>query len=102
MRSIFDSRLARSVTVTDGSGGQNVRAYIYPVSVRTPEVPELSPAGLLDERRWRIILPNMTLSGQVTVTDGSTDYLLLRYEVIGGGDHIEGILCRKAGESDAG
>ena len=101
MKSIFDSRFARSVTVTDGIGNHTVRAFLRPISVQSPEMPELSPAGVRDERRWRIILPPLTRSGQVTVTDGDTDYLLLRFEEIGGGDHIEGLLCRKAGDPNA-
>ena len=102
MKSIFDSHFARSVTVTDGSGIHNVRAFLRPVSVRNPETPELSPAGVRDERRWLIVLPPMALSGQVSVSADGTDYLLLRFEEIGGGDHIEGLLCRKAGDPDAG
>lgn len=104
MKRIFDSRFAVPLTVTDGSGSSfSLRGFLRPVSVQSPEAPELSPAGLRDGRRWRLILEPVTLSGQVTVTaaDG-TEYLLLRHEMIGGGDHIEGLLCRKAGDTLAG
>ena len=103
MRGIFHSRFACTVTVTDSSGSRSARAFLRPASLTAPELPELSPAGVLDGRRWRIILEPLELTGQVTVTtDDGTEYLLLRREIIGGGDHIEGLLCRKAGESDAG
>lgn len=102
MKSIFNSRFARSVTVTDSNGSYNVRAFLLPASVKTPETPELSPAGVLDKRRWLIILPPMTLTGQTTVTADGTDYCLLRYEEIGRGDHLEGLLCLKVGDDSAG
>ena len=101
MKSIFHSRFARTVTVTDGSGNHTVRAFLRPASLTVPEAPELSPAGVLDGRRWRIILEPLVLSGRVTVTtDDGMEYLLLRHEIIGGGDHMEGLLCRKAGDSE--
>ena len=101
MRAPFASRFAQTVTVTDASGSRSAKAFLYPASVCTPEAPELSPAGVRDGRRWRIILEPMELHGTVTVTAGGREYLLLRRELIGGGDHVEGLLCRKAGEEDA-
>lgn len=102
MRNMFSSRFAENVTVRDAGGSRSARAFLRPVSVTSPEAPALSPAGMLDERRWRIILEPISLSGPVTVVSGNTEYLLLRYEMIGGGDHIEGLLCRKAGNAYAG
>ena len=101
MRAPFASRFAQTVTVTDASGSRSAKAFLYPTSVCTPEAPELSPAGVRDGRRRRIILEPMELNGTVTVTAGGREYLLLRREMIGGGDHIEGLLCGKAGEEDA-
>ena len=102
MRSVFESRFARSVTVTDAVGSYTARAFLRPASVQTPETPTLSPAGYADGRRWRIILEPLELSGPVTVSDGDAEYVLLRREIIGGGDHIEGLLCRKEGANYAG
>lgn len=102
MRRIFDSAFARSVSVTDEAGTYAARAFIRPAAISEAESPELSPAGVRDRRRWRIILEPMELTGAVTVTDGAQEFFLLRREMIGGGDHIEGLLCLKAGETDAG
>ena len=102
MKGVFFSRFAETVTLRDDNGSRRVRAFLRPASVAEPETPLLSPAGVLDERRWRIILEPVVLSGPVTVISGGTEYLLLRYELIGGGDHIEGLLCRKAGDGYAG
>ena len=101
MKTPFASRFARTVTVTDDLGSRSARAFLWPVSVQSPEAPQRSPAGIADGRRWRILLEPMALEGAVTVTAEGTAYLLLRREFIGGGDHIEGLLCRKAGDGDA-
>ena len=101
MKSIFASRFAETVTVTDGSETYVCRAFLRPVSVAAPEKPAISPAGVRDGRRWRIILEPLALSGPETVTVGETEYLMLRHEMIGGGDHIEGLLCRKVRSDDA-
>ncbi len=96
MRSIFESPLARTVTVTDSGGTYTARAFLQPLSVRTPETPEITPAGVVDGRRWRVIAQPLSLTGPVTFTDGSAVYRLLRWEEIGG--HLEGIACREAAE----
>ena len=101
MRAPFASRFAQTVTVTDALGSRSARAFLRPASLRRPETPALSPAGAADGRRWLLILEPMALSGPVTVTVGGREYFLLRREMIGGGDHIEGLLCRKAGDCNA-
>ena len=101
MKTPFASRFAKTVTVTDAMGSRSARAFLRPASLRSPETPELCPAGAADGRRWRLILEPMALCGTVTVTIDGRAYVLLRREMIGGGDHIEGLLCRKAGDGDA-
>ena len=100
MKSPFTSRFARCVTVTDSLGSRSAKAFLYPVSVAAPEAPVLSPAGARDARRWKLLLEPMELTGEVTVTAEGRAYLLLRRETIGGGDHIEGLLCRIAGDDE--
>ena len=96
MKTPFASRFARSMTVTDELGSRSAKGFLYPASVSAPETPALSPAGARDGRRWKLLLEPMELAGEVTVTAEGREYLLLRRELIGGGDHIEGLLCRKA------
>ncbi len=102
MKSIFDSAFATGVRVSDANGTYTARAFIRPASLSEAEAPELCPAGVRDGRRWRIILEPLELTGAVTVADDEREFFLLRREMIGGGDHIEGLLCLKAGEPDAG
>lgn len=100
MRTVFDSHFARAVKVTDTQGTRVRRAFLRPESLRRPETPEMSPAGISDERRWLLIMEADDLQGPVTITDGNREYILMRRELIGG-DHIEGLLCLKAGDGDA-
>ena len=100
MRDIFQSAFARTVTVTDADGTRQVRAFLEPESIKSPETPEITAAGVVDGRRWRVILPPMTLHGPVTLTDGSGVYRLLRHERIGSGHHVEAVACRE--EADPG
>ena len=95
----FDSRFARSVLVTDGGGERGVRAFIQPVSVRDPETPTPTAAGVVDERRWLLIMEPAALLGPAEIRDGERVYSLLRWEEIGG--HIEGLLCLKGGAGNA-
>ena len=97
MKTIFQSALARSVMLTDDNGTRSVRAFFAPVRITAPETPQITAAGTVDGRRWRVILPPLALDGTVTLTDGDTVYLLLRRETIGNGDHIEALACRQEG-----
>lgn len=101
MRSAFDSGFARTVAVTDETGTRNARAFLRPLSLKDPEGPALCPAGPVDARRWLLLMEPLALRGTVTLCDGGTEYRLLRWETIGGGDHIEGLLCRKGGGGNA-
>lgn len=92
-------RYGETVTVTDDIGTHSVRAFLQPVSLTAPETPEATPAGLRDGRRWRIIMEPIELSGNVSILYGGREYLLLRREQIGGGDHIEGLLRLKGGSA---
>ncbi|MBE6914322.1 MAG: hypothetical protein E7472_05245 [Ruminococcaceae bacterium] len=102
MKSVFDCAFARNVRVADAAGEYSARAFIRPLSLTKPETPTHSCAGVADGRRWLLIMEPLELSGKVTVTDGDREYVLLRREMIGGGNHIEGLLCLKAGGADAG
>ena len=95
----FDSRFARRVLVTDGSGERSVRAFIQPVSVRDPEMPAATVAGVVDPRRWLLIMEPAAPVGPAEIRDGDRVYSLLRWEEIGG--HIEGLLCLKGGAGSA-
>lgn len=95
----FDSRFARSVLVTDASGERGARAFIQPVSVNRPETPTPTAAGVVDERRWLLIMEPAALDGPVEIRDGDRVYSLLRWEDTGG--HIEGVLCLKGGGEHA-
>ena len=95
----FDSRFARSVLVTDASGERGVRAFIQPVSVNRPETPTPTVAGVVDERRWLLIMEPAAIAGPAEIRDGDRVYSLLRWEETGG--HIEGLLCLKGGGGNA-
>lgn len=95
----FDSRFARSVLLTDGSGERGVRAFIQPVSVKDPERPSPTAAGVVDERRWLLIMEPVAPAGPAEIVDGGRVYSLLRWEEVGG--HVEGLLCLKGGAGDA-
>lgn len=95
----FDSHFARSVLVTDAGGERGVRAFIQPVSVRDPEAPSPTAAGVADQRRWLLIMEPAALNGPAEIRDGGRVYSLLRWEEVGG--HIEGLLCLKGGGGDA-
>ena len=95
----FDSRFARTVLVADGGGERGVRAFIQPVSVRDPERPSPTVAGVVDERRWLLIMEPAALLGPAEIRDGDRVYSLLRWEEVGG--HIEGLLCLKGGAGNA-
>ena len=95
----FDSRFARSVLVTDAGGERGVRAFIQPVSVNRPETPTPTVAGVVDERRWLLIMEPAALNGPAEIRDGDRVYSLLRWEETGG--HIEGLLCLKGGGGNA-
>ena len=95
----FDSRFARGVLLTDGSGERGIRAFIQPVSVNSPETPAPTAAGVVDQRRWLLIMEPAELNGPAEITDGGRVYSLLRWEEIGG--HIEGLLCLKGGAGNA-
>ena len=94
MRSIFDSALARTVTVTDGSGTRTARAFLQPADTVRPEAPEITAAGVVDGRRWRVILPPLALTAPVTLAADGARYRLLRWETVGG--HLEGVARREA------
>lgn len=91
----FASRFARSVTVTDAAGTYTARAFLQAVSVKDPETPKATAAGVTDPRRWLLIMEPLTLTGPVTVSDGTNSYALLRWEDVSG--HVEGVLCLKGG-----
>ena len=96
MKNIFDSSFAHALTVTDDSGSTAARAFIEPRSIDLPETPAITAAGIADGRRWRVILPPLALSGEVTLTDeDGNEYRLLRWESIGNGHHIEALACRE-------
>ena len=96
MKDVFRSAFAQSVIVTDDTGCYAARAFIEPLHAETPEAPEITEAGLVDGRRWRVILPPMELAGAVTVTDADGEvYRLLRRELIGNGHHIEAVARRE-------
>ena len=95
----FDSRFARSVRVTDGGGERDVRAFIQPLSVSSPEAPTPTVAGVADARRWLLIMEPAELNGPAEIRDGDRVYSLLRWEEING--HIEGLLCLKGGGENA-
>jgi len=94
MNSMFDSRFARTLTLTDDTGSSSVRGFLEPVDATNPETPVPTPAGRADERRYLVILPLLTLTGGVSVADGDTVYRLLRRETIAG-DHIEAVAVRE-------
>ena len=82
--------------MTDDAGSYTAKVFIEPLHAETPEAPEITAAGLVDGRRWRVILPPMDLAGAVTVTDGDGEvYRLLRRELIGNGHHIEAVARRE-------
>ena len=96
MKDIFESSYALDVTVTDAAGSHATRAFIEPMDADTPEIPEITAAGIADGRRWRVILPPLVLSGTIMLTDESgTVYTLLRYEDIGNGHHVEAVARRE-------
>jgi hypothetical protein len=67
-------------------GDVTARAFLQPQSDRTPETPEITPAGVVDGRRWRVIAQPLSLTGPVTFTT-QRGLPLLRWEEIGG--HLE-------------
>ena len=95
----FDSRFARSVTLADRGGEREVRAFIQPVSIKNPETPSPTVAGVADQRRWLLIMEPADIGGGAEIRCGGRRYSLLRWEEIGG--HIEGLLCLKGGTGDA-
>lgn len=95
----FDSRFARRVLVTDTGGERGVRAFIQPLSLRDPEAPSPTVAGVADTRRWLLIMEPAAIAGPAEIRDGDRVYSLLRWEEAGG--HIEGILCLKGGAGNA-
>ena len=97
MTGAFDSRFAGGVTVTDTNGSRTARAFIQPMSVKDPETPALTAAGVSDPRRWLLIMEPTEICGPAEISDGKSVYALLRWEDISG--HIEGVLARK-GDAD--
>ena len=97
MKDIFSSRIACTVTVTDERGAQETRAFIEPLSAVKPETPEITALGLVDGRRWRVILPPLQLCGEVTLTAAGETYRLLRREMPGTGHHIEALAGKEEG-----
>lgn len=95
----FDSRFARSVRLADRGGERDARAFIQPLSVKAPETPTPTIAGVADARRWLLIMEPADIDGPAEIRDGDRVYSLLRWEEIGG--HIEGLLCLKGGAGDA-
>ena len=93
MKDIFQSRFACAVTVTDAYGSRETRAFLEPLSTVRPETPEITELGVVDARRWRVILPAMALQGAVCLTADGERYRLLRRETVGNGHHIEALAC---------
>jgi len=93
LKDIFQSRFARAVILTDASGSRETGAFIEPLSAVRPEAPEITELGVVDGRRWRVILPAMELQGEVTLSVDGATYRLLRRENIGNGHHIEALAC---------
>lgn len=93
MKDIFQSIFARAVTLTDASGSRETRAFLEPLSAVRPEAPEITELGVVDGRRWRVILPAMALQGEVTLSADGKHYRLLRYENIGNEHHMEALVC---------
>ena len=93
MTGAFDSRFAGAVTVRDGNGSRTARAFIQPMSVKDPETPQITAAGVVDARRWLLIMEPVAISGQAEISDEKSVYALLRWEDVSG--HIEGVLARK-------
>ena len=100
MMSPFDSGFARSVTLRNEQGERRARAFIQPMAAERPETPTRTVAGVVDERRWRILMEPLEIHGKTEIIDGNDHYLLLRWEMMGEGSHIEGVLKRKAGGAE--
>ena len=99
MNTPFDSAFVKRVRVTDSSGTRMLRAFIQPLSVTEPETPSATPAGVVDRRRWLLIMEAAALTGPAEIGDGADCYILPRWENISG--HIEGVLRRKEDAEDA-
>lgn len=93
MTGAFDSRFAGAVTVRDANGSRTARAFIQPVSIRDPEAPRITAAGIVDDRRWLLIAEPVAIADPAEISDGTSVYALLRWENVSG--HIEGVLARK-------
>lgn len=93
MTGAFDSRFAGAVTVTDGNGSRTARAFLQPMDVRDPETSAATAAGVVDGRRWLLIMEPAAIAGSAEISDGTHRYALLRWENVSG--HIEGVLARK-------
>ena len=99
MTGAFDSRFAGAVTVTDTDGSRAARAFIQPMNVKDPETPAVTAAGVVDPRRWLLIMEPVEISAPAEVSDGKSVYTLLRWEDVSG--HIEGVLARKGDAGNA-
>lgn len=93
------------VQVTQGGETRSALAFVQPVSVSQPEYTgRPTPAGTADDRRYLLIAEPGALTGDrgpVSIELDGRTYELLRWELMGGGSHWEGIMKRKAGGGNA-
>lgn len=99
MKELFDSPFARSAALVHGETRATVRVFLQPLSLQTPEGPEITPAGGVDTRRYLAIAEPAAAARGDTLETERARYRVLRSERFGG--HEEWLLCVEAGDGDA-
>ncbi len=99
MRDIFESPFARTLTVVHDGERTAARVFLQPLSLRSPEGPELTPAGTADGRRYLAIVEPMCIRRGDGIETARSRFRVERSEDLGG--HIECVLRVEAGDGDA-
>lgn len=99
MRTVFSSPFARDVTVVFGGKRVSARAFLQPLALTEPVGPEITPAGVVDMRRYLAILEPVALGRGAHIQTAGADYRVLRCTDFGG--HVECVLAMEAGDGDA-
>lgn len=99
MRELFDSPFARSAALVHGEARETLRVFLQPLSLQTPEGPEITPAGGVDTRRYLAITEPAAISRGDMLETAEGRWRVLRSEDFGG--HVECLLCVEAGDGDA-
>ena len=99
MRTVFASPFARDVTVVYGGKRVSARAFLQPLALSEPVEPEITPAGVVDTRRYLAIVEPVALGRGAEIQTADAVYRVLRCNDFGG--HVECVLATEAGDGDA-